>query len=403
MARPDIYQRTTVDVLSPELKKLVKDYYTMHQFVMTGCTREDGFEGQGIVPVHEMQRHSVFKTTTQLGTYNHHQNIVKWKGAYWCSWDNCMVNEEWPGQRTFIAHSEDGKTWSERILVADGDQKEGMLRNCGCLYATADKLYAIIQEKWDLVHATSPSMSAHDNVKVSYRNDLWASSDGTNWDCVEEGFLDVHWILEKLRLTNKGQLMGPVTTHAQTPGVALWPGDDPAEKPEIIEFPYVGQPGNYFVGHDEGLFIYGEASWYTDDEDRIWMWHRDESGSSVLGVALSEDSGHTWTEVMRSNFPDSMSRVFAGRLSDGRYFLVGNQTRVFMDRNFFSLSLSEDGAKFSSMHQLVTERAQQRFQGHLKCHGYQYPSCLVDGDALLIVYSVNKEDIECGIVDTTRI
>jgi hypothetical protein len=55
-----------------------------------------------------------------------------------------------------------------------------------------------------------------------------------------------------------------------------------------------------------------------------------------------------------------------------------------MDRNFFALSLSADGAKFNKMVQLVGEPTRQRFQGHLKCHGYQYPSCLVDGDRLLI-------------------
>ena len=401
MPTPDIYQRTMIDVLTPEIKRLVKDYYTMHQFVMTGCTREDGFSGQGVVPVHEMEKHYVFKTTTQLGTYNHHQNIVKWKGEYWCSWDNCMVNEEWPGQRTFISHSKNGETWSERILVADGDEEKGMLRNCGCLYAGQDRLYAIIQEKWDMVHATAPSMSAHE--KMSYRNDLWASSDGVRWECIERGFIDAKWVLENLRLTNEGRLMGPITTHGLAPGVALWPGDDPAVKPQIIEFPYEGHPGNYFAGHDEGLFLYGEASWYTDADNRIWMWHRDESGSTVLGVAISEDGGRTWSEVMRSNFPDSMSRVFAGTLTDGRYFLVGNQTCVFMDRNFFAISLSDDGAKYGKMYQLIKPPVRQRFQGHLKCHGYQYPSCLADGDKLLIVYSVNKEDIECGIVDTRQI
>jgi len=65
--------------------------------------------------------------------------------------------------------------------------------------------------------------------------------------------------------------------------------------------------------------------------------------------------------------------------------------------------MTDDGAKFSKMYQLVAEPTRQRFQGHLKCHGYQYPSCLVDGDRLLIAHSVNKEDIAVGIVDTTEI
>ena len=403
MAVPDIYQRTMIDVLTPELKQLVKQYFTMHQFVMTGCTREDGFAGQGVVPVHEMEKHYVFKTSTELGTYNHHPNIVKWKDEYWFAWDNCMVNEEWPGQRTFISHSKDGREWSDRILVADGDEKKGMLRNLGGLFPRGDTLYAFIQEKWDLVHATEPGMSVHDNTKVSVRNDIWATQDGTNWEMVKKEYVDTRWMFENPRLTNEGRLMGPITDHNGRPGVILWPGDDPMDTPEIILHPYETHPEGYWHGHDVGIFCYGEATWYTDDDNRIWMYWRDESGSTYLGLTLSEDGGKTWTEVMRTNFPDSGSRTFAGRLADGRFFQVGNSTRVYMDRNFFALSLSDDGARFNKMYQLVAEPTRQRFQGHLKCHGYQYPSCLVDGDKLLIGHSVNKEDIEVGIVDTTKI
>ena len=52
---------------------------------------------------------------------------------------------------------------------------------------------------------------------------------------------------------------------------------------------------------------------------------------------------------------------------------------------------------------VVDDPTSQRLAGLLKEDGYQYPCCLVDGDKLLIGYSVNKEDIECGIIDTTRI
>lgn len=402
MIKPDIYERKMVDVLTPELKRMVKDYFLMHQFKMTGCTREDGFAGQGAIPSYEMKRNSVFKTSTELGTYNHHPNIVKWKDAYWFAWDNCMVNEEWPGQRTFISHSKDGVEWAERILVADGDEKKGMLRNLGGLFAKDDTLYAFIQEKWDLVHATEPGMSIHDNSKVSVRNDIWATQDGTNWKMVKKEYANMRWMFENPRLTNEGRLMGPMSDHQSRPGVVLWPGNNPMEEPKLILQPWRGKR-HYHDGYDWGIFAYGEATWYTDSDNCIWMYWRDESASEYLGLALSEDGGETWTEIMRTNFPDSMSRTYAGRLPDGRFYQVGNSTRVLMDRNFFALSLSEDGAKFNKMYQLVTEPTRQRFKGHLKCHGYQYPSCLVDRDKLLIGYSVNKEDIECGIVDTTKI
>lgn len=403
MVKPDIYERKMVDVLSPNIKEMIQNHYTLESFKMTGCTREDNFTDHAAIADYQMQRYSVFKTSTQLGTYNHHASLVRWKDRYWLGWSNCMVNEEWPGQSSFIAHSDDCKTWSERILVAAGDEERGMLHNTGGLYPYGDKLYAFVQRKWDLARAKAPSMGGHDDTKVSYRNDLWVSSDGDRWEMLKEGHLDVMRLLENPRLTKDGRLMVSITTHERKPGVLLWPEDDPTQSPQIIEMPYEGDPDNYYQGHDEGLFLYGEGSWYTDDDGRIWMFHRDESASGYLGLALSEDGGESWTEVMRSNFPDSMSRVCAGRLNDGRFYLVGNSTRMHMDRNFFALSLSDDGARFNKMYRLIKEPARQRFQGHLKCHGYQYPSCLADGDRLLIGYSVNKEDIEIGIVDTTEL
>ena len=66
---------------------------------------------------------------------------------------------------------------------------------------------------------------------------------------------------------------------------------------------------------------------------------------------------------------------------------------------FFAISLSDDGAKFNKMIRLIEEPARQRFKGHLKVHGYQYPNALEDVDKLLITYSINKEDIECGVIN----
>ena len=388
-----------VDVLTPQLKGLVHMHFTVHQFGLTGCTREDAFAGLGVVPLYEMECHPVFTTDTELGTYNHRQSIAKWKGEYWLAWDNCRAHEEYPGQRTFISHSRDAVEWSDRILIADGDERSGKFRDLEGLYPKGDTLYAFITEKWDLAHAGAPSASA----EIPARHDIWATTDGTTWELVKEDYADVRWMLESPRLTAAGRLMTPATDRQGRPGVLLWPGNDPLQEPKLVLQPWRGREDTYYEGYDWGLFSYGEAAWYTDDDDRIWMFLRDESASTYLGVSLSEDGGETWTEIMRTNFPDCMSRVAGGRLPDGRFFLVGNSTRVYMDRNFLAISLSDDGAKFNKMIQLIKEPTRQRFEGHLKVHGHQYPSYLIDGNRLLIAYSVNKEDIAVGIVNTEEI
>ena len=397
MAKPDVWDLPMIDVLTDDLRGLFSQHYVLAALAQSGCTREDNFAGQGVIPMCDMQRHSVFKSSPELGTYNHHQCIVKWKDEYWCGWDNGFIDEDAPGQRTFLSRSKDGASWSERILLTDGDADGGMLRVLGGLYPRGDKMYAFIQEMWNVVKADEPGMTILDARKTSFRNDLWVTSNGTDWELVRKSMLDVHITFEKPRLTEEGRLLLPTTLHTTWgPGMILWPGDDPEETPQIIEIPHSGT-------HGEGTFPYAQASWYTDDDGRIWSWWRDESATGYLWVALSEDGGQSWSQARRSNFPNSMSRVFAGRLSDGRFYLMGNATRLLLERNFFALALSDDGAKFNKVFQLVSTPTRQRFGGQLKCHGFQYPSCLVDGDKLLATYSVNKEDIEVGIIDTTAI
>ena len=74
-----------------------------------------------------------------------------------------------------------------------------------------------------------------------------------------------------------------------------------------------------------------------------------------------------------------------------------------MNRNVFTIALSDDGSKFSKMYRLIDEPTRQRYKGHLKVDGYQAPSCVVEGERLLVAFSVNKEDIEIGMIDTTKL
>jgi len=177
------------------------------------------------------------------------------------------------------------------------------------------------------------------------------------------------------------------------PGMLLWPGRDILETPEIISIP---EP----VG---ASFPYGEGSWYQLENGRIIVFWRDESGSCRLYVNYSDDNGRTFTPPMLSDIPDSMSRGHAGRLADGRYYLCNNAVPTLLDRRHLTLLLSDDGLTFNKVYVLVDDPTSQRLKGLLKADGYQYPCCLPEKDKLLVGYSINKEDIECGIVDLAKI
>ena len=104
-----------------------------------------------------------------------------------------------------------------------------------------------------------------------------------------------------------------------------------------------------------------------------------------------------------SDIPDSMSRLYAGRLSDGRFYLVNNAIPTLLDRRPLMLLLSDDGIQFNEVLMINDSPTEMRRKGLLEINGHQYPCCLVDGDRLFVAYDANKEDLMCEVIDTTRI
>ena len=101
--------------------------------------------------------------------------------------------------------------------------------------------------------------------------------------------------------------------------------------------------------------------------------------------------------------PDSMARVYAGRLPDGRYYVVNNTFPTPTNRRHLFLLLSEDGLVFDQVFVIVNDVTAHRYMGAMKNNGYQYPCCIAERDRLIIGYSVNKEDMECAVVDISEI
>jgi hypothetical protein len=261
-----------------------------------------------------------------------------------------------------------------------------------------DTLYLLVMEKFSKAPDTGYTMSAFDPARATNFSKLWASEDGEHWRLVQRDLAPVLFMLHPPVPTPQGRLLQGAANFRGRPVVLLWPGLNPEEPPQLIEQPWPVDERHFYEGHDLGIWCYGENCFYALDDGTLVMLFRNENGTCQAGVSLSTDGGQSWSSVMQSNFPDSASRMAVGRLADGRYFVIGNSTRRYMDRNFFAISLSPDGRKFTSMHRLIAEPTRQRLPGELKCHGYQYPAVFVDGNRLLIAYSVNKEDIECGIV-----
>lgn len=386
--------RKFVRMLSAEVAQKLSRFHMRHCFQAHGCLLR--YDDQGprsedppIIPYAPVTRSRVYTGTRESGSYNHHSQLAMFKGMHYFAWSNGLVDEEAAGQRILLSSSDDAVHWPEPMCIAGDRDDPVVAHNCIAMRATEETLYIVGMKEDTTRDATAPGMRRID--PESHEVSVYSSGDGDAWEKAFTFSDRLKWIFEAPRETADGHLM---CVAALKDGAAIlrWPGAELCAHPQIIEVP---QPHG-------AHFPYGEGTWYQTDDGTIVVFWRDEGQSCRAWLNTSIDGGRTFTSPAISDIPDSMSRLHAGRLPDGRYYLCNNAFPALLDRMHLTLFLSDDGYRFDDVHLLVDDPTAQRLAGLLKVHGYQYPCCLPDGERLLVGYSVNKEDIECATVDLGR-
>lgn len=107
---------------------------------------------------------------------------------------------------------------------------------------------------------------------------------------------------------------------------------------------------------------------------------RDNGRSGRLLRTFSTDNGRTWSEIVRTNFPDATSKFFVLRTSRGCYALVSNANPA--GRDPLTLAISHDGLVFTHLFRLVGGR-------HV-----DYPHAIEHDGHLLISFSGAKQTVE---------
>lgn len=389
--------RTEARMLGPNARERLTEYHWRRVFQQFECLMKDDDHGTKgaeppIIPyIPGARRSVVYYGNGFNGSYNHHNQINKFKGKYYFAWSNGFRNEEDGGQRVLIASSDDCLSWSDPSVVLDVPQGSPWAHNCVAMHSTPDYLYIIIMSE----------ETEHDETVTGMRRikpedayvDTYRSADGVTWEKAFSFGKRIKWIFEAPRLTRDGRLLCICSTKSEGPAMLLWPGNDICQMPEFVRVP-----------EPEGAsFPYGESSWYQLDSGRILVFWRDEGASCRLYVNHSDDGGLTWSIPALSDIPDSMSRLYAGRLNNGKFFIVNNAIGTLLDRMPLMLLLSDDGLVFDQVYMINDTPTVMRRKGLLKINGNQYPCCLVEGDRLIVAYDANKEDPMCEVIDTNRL
>lgn len=124
-----------------------------------------------------------------------------------------------------------------------------------------------------------------------------------------------------------------------------------------------------------------EPQWWTLPDGNLVALFRDNGGSGYLFRSFSTDNGRTWTRPVKTNFPDSRSKFFGMKLSDGRYALVSNPDPGGK-RDPLTLAISDDGLVFNKMYYIVGGR------------WVDYPHMMEHNGYLYIAHSGGKQSVE---------
>ena len=390
----NIRKYSTIEVVSPEFYKQLENYRVRIGAIKSGYPVltdwhpfiPDGWGQFKSIPV---KRNVIYRGDAQSWAYSHHQTVTKFKDKYVASWSNGFLHEDYIGQEVHFATSDDGENWSEPGLVVSTPVESELIRNNVGLYADDEALYCYVGVAKDWGRDVSaPGMVSIKEQHI--RLDVYKTTDLKNWEHFENICPNVY-IFEGPRLTRGGKLM--CCGHDLEDGsgmVLIW--DDacnPSAPPRVVT------PGK----SPDGV-LPEQGTWFQTDDGRIFMYQRDSTMSGFLALSWSDDEGGTWSDLLRTNFPNTYSRAYVGRLNDGRFYIAGNNYNRFLDREHLLIALSDDGYVFDRQYTIVEDQTTRRINGRHKEDGYHYPNCYVDGDKLIVVYSVNKEDVEAIVLDT---
>jgi hypothetical protein len=339
--------------------------------------------------------------TPETGTWNHHPYVTYFKGILFANWDTHARDENASGQHGVFRRSADGgKTWSP-----------------------VEVLFPPLCAN---VPAAEPSQSTYFQTSYGFivvDDSLYAVTDVAEWQRP-----DAKKIKPRIKI---GLLCRAVHPDGALGDIFCLSDDQPAPAPDFPKYPageptlvikinaYFRQPANapqldfgtkaHPVSDDEHGTGEPVPAWQLVDGTWVKMYRdggsirarnlREEEASKVRRnyVSFSFDNGKSWSTPTRTSFPDACARSNAGRLPDGQIYVINNVLPLSTKkggRSMLAISLSRDGLTFDRMAVIRFVAPEQRYEGRSKSIGYAYPHSVVIGDYLLLIYSINKEDIE---------
>lgn len=364
---------------------------------------------QGYPELGGVEHFEIYRASRQTGVFSHHAQIARHRGTFFTAWSNHRDGEDGPGQRVLCSVSEDGRRWKEpfECLPPFGEIRSP---GQGGRVLTANGLVVV-------------DGAVHVVAEVDDKpGDVWPE-DASQLE--KEPYLGRIGYGRVARAIQPTGEMGPIFWLVDDPPKPIdgAPEYPPATDPRLMRLAkaindHLAEPLHmpawdfryrtaWTFGADGHLLC--EPSVYRRMDGVLVKLSRDRNRkdrSFRLYAAISRDAGETWQTAVRTNIPDSPSKSTSGSLAGGGVFLIGNQvaeTRRGRRRDPLVIATSPDGKVFEWAAAIRHDAPEVRVPGKAKVPGFQYPSAVVAGEAVWVVYSIGKEDVAVSRVPLSEL
>ena len=328
--------------------------------------------------------------------FAHNPHIIYFKGRFVAMWTAGRINEDDLGQGVHFSISSDAENWSipQPLYASKKGIYSETIAAAANFYVSGEVLYAyysVIEIKPEYLRNNGtlrPENDCTPEMILWSRNYYVSTTDGLNWSTPQETGA-CSSTQNAFRASNGRDLifMGASCRYNE--------GGRPNE------WKITG--ANAQSAYDAGAGLACEACGYMTADRILRMLVRTDTG--YLFYSESLDNGDTWSDLYKTNFAVESSMCNAGRLPDGRYYIIANsENKSTWDRIPLYLYVSNDGMNFNKRYIIRDETDYQMQQsGIAKGGSFAYPTTLIKDGYMYIIYSKQKEIIEVTKFDLGQI
>lgn len=364
---------------------------------------QEGKADYGYPLLPRVESFPIYHATPLTGVYSHHSQIDHFQDTFFASWSNQEWDEDAPGQRVLCSVSPDGKHWKPPFVCLPSMSGIRKFKRYGRVL-TAEG-WVVVGSNIYVVGGVNDTPGPAHKIESGFETTVSGK---------KRMLFDrrVGWGRVARSVAPNGD-MGPIFWLVDDPPAPIegFPKYPDARDPQYREVAgMINQhlanplhmPAWDFLNHTTRQLSVDnhrmcEPTAYRRPDGVIVKLSRDcgPNKSRRLYASLSSDDGKTWTTPVRTAIPDSPSKSVTGTLPNGKIYLIGNQVPESAHgfRDPLVISLSADGKTFEWAAAVRHGTPPLRYPGRAKDHGFQYPSALVVGNALWVIYSINKEDV----------